>query len=183
MLHLNPAVHFSKLLDGAHSVVLAGGTMQPFADLEQQVVANLPPGRLRTLSLGHIVPPSNLLPLVLPLGPSGTPLQFNFAGRAKPPLMDELGATLLLLCKTVPDGVVVFVPSFGYEEQLVAHWQASGVWNQLARLKKMSSPVGGALDFMIDELKAYLLIGAVGARWFLETSEVEALWVALRPHQ
>ena len=50
---------------------------------------------------------------------------------------------------------------------------------QLARLKEMSSPVGGALDFMIDELKAYLLIGAIGARWFLETSEVEALWVAL----
>ena len=50
---------------------------------------------------------------------------------------------------------------------------------QLARLKNMSSPVGGALDFMIDELKAYLLIGALGARWFLETREVEALWVAL----
>ena len=50
ILHLNPAVHFSRVLAEAHSVVLAGGTMQPFADLEQQLFHTLPPGRLRTCS-------------------------------------------------------------------------------------------------------------------------------------
>jgi phosphatidylglycerophosphate synthase len=38
---------------------------------------------------------------------------------------------------------------------------------QLARLKGMSSPIGAHLDFLMDELKAFLLIAAVGLRlWF-----------------
>ena len=49
---------------------------------------------------------------------------------------------------------------------------------QLARLKGTSSPVGAHLDFLMDELKAFLLIAAVGirlwrvgsdARWLLES--------------
>jgi len=33
VLHLNPAVSFARVLDEAHAVVLAGGTMQPIGDL------------------------------------------------------------------------------------------------------------------------------------------------------
>jgi phosphatidylglycerophosphate synthase len=48
---------------------------------------------------------------------------------------------------------------------------------QLARLKGTSSPVGAHLDFLMDELKAFLLVGATAirlwlpardARWLLE---------------
>ena len=35
---------------------------------------------------------------------------------------------------------------------------------QLARLKRISSPVGAHLDFLIDELKAFLLVAAVSLR-------------------
>jgi phosphatidylglycerophosphate synthase len=38
---------------------------------------------------------------------------------------------------------------------------------QLARLKGISSPVGAHLDFLMDELKAFLLIAAVGIRLWL----------------
>lgn len=41
---------------------------------------------------------------------------------------------------------------------------------QLARLKGTSSPVGAHLDFLMDELKAFLLVGAVALR----------LWMAQR---
>ena len=51
--------------------------------------------------------------------------------------MDELGRVLLDVCARVPDGVVVFVPSFGYEEELVGHWQASGLWARLGQLKAL----------------------------------------------
>ena len=137
VLHLNPAVSFSKVLAQAHAVVLAGGTMQPFVDLEMQLFRNLPPGRCRTHCFGHIVPAANLLPLVVSQGPSGVPLNFNFASRATPPLMDELAKLLAALCDAVPDGVVVFVPSFGYEEQLVAHWEKTGAWAKLAARKRL----------------------------------------------
>lgn len=37
---------------------------------------------------------------------------------------------------------------------------------QLARLKSQSSPVGAHLDFLMDELKAFMLVAAVSARLF-----------------
>jgi phosphatidylglycerophosphate synthase len=37
---------------------------------------------------------------------------------------------------------------------------------QLARIKKQSSEVGGLLDFMMDEIKAYLMIAAVSIRLY-----------------
>jgi phosphatidylglycerophosphate synthase len=46
---------------------------------------------------------------------------------------------------------------------------------QLARLKGTSSPIGAHLDFLMDELKAFLLIAAVGVRLWLVDSE--ARWL------
>jgi len=42
---------------------------------------------------------------------------------------------------------------------------------QLARLKGMSSPVGAHLDFLMDELKAFMLIAAVGIRLWLASGQ------------
>ena len=38
---------------------------------------------------------------------------------------------------------------------------------QLARLTGRTSPVGGELDFLMDELKALLLVAAISGRWHL----------------
>ena len=40
---------------------------------------------------------------------------------------------------------------------------------QLARLKSMASPVGALLDFMLDEVKAFLVIGSAATRLFLQS--------------
>jgi phosphatidylglycerophosphate synthase len=51
---------------------------------------------------------------------------------------------------------------------------------QLARLTKRTSEVGALLDFLMDELKAYLLVGALSARWFFQSQGgPEALIVGL----
>jgi hypothetical protein len=50
---------------------------------------------------------------------------------------------------------------------------------QLARLKGTSSPVGAHLDFLMDELKAFLLVGAVGVRLWRETADLRWLLEAL----
>lgn len=46
---------------------------------------------------------------------------------------------------------------------------------QLARLKRISSPVGAHLDFLIDELKAFVLVAAVGLRGFRSEGTVAPL--------
>ena len=42
---------------------------------------------------------------------------------------------------------------------------------QLARLRGTSSPIGAHLDFLMDELKAFLLVAAAGVRLWRETNQ------------
>jgi phosphatidylglycerophosphate synthase len=49
----------------------------------------------------------------------------------------------------------------------------------LARLRKMASPLGHLLDFLVDELKAMLLYACVAVRMWRETSDVRMLIVGL----
>jgi hypothetical protein len=50
---------------------------------------------------------------------------------------------------------------------------------QLARLRKVASPVGHLLDFLMDELKAMLLFACVAARLWRETADERLLLVGL----
>jgi len=50
---------------------------------------------------------------------------------------------------------------------------------QLARHRKMASPLGHLLDFLMDELKAMLLIGCVAVRMWRETGDDRLLLVGL----
>jgi phosphatidylglycerophosphate synthase len=46
---------------------------------------------------------------------------------------------------------------------------------QLARLKKLASPVGALLDFLMDEVKAFLLVGGAAVRMWAVTGDVRWL--------
>lgn len=50
---------------------------------------------------------------------------------------------------------------------------------QLARLRQTSSPLGHLLDFLMDELKAMLLYGAVAVRLWRETGDERLLIVGI----
>jgi len=50
---------------------------------------------------------------------------------------------------------------------------------QLARLRKMASPLGHLLDFLMDELKAMLLFGCVAVRLWRTTGDDRVLVVGL----
>ena len=51
---------------------------------------------------------------------------------------------------------------------------------QLARVTGRSSPVGGELDFLLDEIKAFALVAALTVRWGLESPGTpEPYWVGL----
>src|SRR5688572_10034295 len=46
---------------------------------------------------------------------------------------------------------------------------------QLARVKGQSSPVGALLDFMLDEVKAFLVLGSAAARLYLQSKDASYL--------
>uniref|UniRef100_A0A3Q1C6B2 ATP-dependent DNA helicase DDX11 n=1 Tax=Amphiprion ocellaris TaxID=80972 RepID=A0A3Q1C6B2_AMPOC len=138
-LLLNPAVHFAQVLKECRAVIIAGGTMQPVSDFKQELLfaAGVGEERITEFSCGHVIPPGNILPLVLCSGPSGQELDFTFQNRDSPRMMDETGRILSNVCNVVPGGVVCFFPSYEYSRRIISHWEASGALARLANKKKI----------------------------------------------
>ncbi|XP_056373803.1 ATP-dependent DNA helicase DDX11 isoform X3 [Hyla sarda] len=138
-LMLNPAVHFAQVLKDCRSVIIAGGTMQPVADFKQQLLAaaGLQPDRIVEFSCGHVIPPENILPIVLCNGPTNQQLEFTYEKRGLPDTMDETGRILTNLCNVVPGGLVCFFPSYEYERLILDRWEKSGLLKRLAAKKKI----------------------------------------------
>ncbi|XP_040894925.1 ATP-dependent DNA helicase DDX11 isoform X1 [Toxotes jaculatrix] len=138
-LLLNPAVHFAQVLKECRAVIIAGGTMQPVSDFKQELLFSAGVGeeRITEFSCGHVIPPENILPLVLCSGPSGQELDFTFQNRDSPRMMDETGRILSNICNVVPGGVVCFFPSYEYSRRIISHWETSGALTRLANKKKI----------------------------------------------
>ncbi|NWU94568.1 DDX11 helicase, partial [Upupa epops] len=138
-LLLNPAVHFAKVVEECRAVIIAGGTMQPVADFREQLLssAGVDPARVVEFSCGHVIPPENILPIILCSGPSNQQLEFTYQTRDQPHMMDETGRILCNLCNIVPGGVVCFFPSYEYEKQVYAHWEKMGLLTRLSAKKKI----------------------------------------------
>ncbi|CAK6443073.1 unnamed protein product [Pipistrellus nathusii] len=138
-LLLNPAVPFAQVVKECRAVVIAGGTMQPVSDFREQLLAcaGVEAERLVEFSCGHVIPPDNILPLVICSGPSNQQLEFTYLKRELPQMMDETGRILCNLCNVVPGGVICFFPSYEYQRQVHAHWDKSGLLARLAVRKKI----------------------------------------------
>ncbi|NWH31690.1 DDX11 helicase, partial [Chloropsis hardwickii] len=138
-LLLNPAVHFAKVVEECRAVIIAGGTMQPVADFREQLLcgAGVDPARIVEFSCGHVIPPENILPIILCNGPSNQQLEFTYQTRDLPQMMDETGRILCNLCNVILGGVVCFFPSYEYEQQVYGHWEKTGLLSRLAAKKKI----------------------------------------------
>ncbi|XP_053832920.1 ATP-dependent DNA helicase DDX11 isoform X2 [Vidua macroura] len=138
-LLLNPAVHFAKVVEECRAVIIAGGTMQPVADFREQLLyrAGVDPARIVEFSCGHVIPPENILPIILCSGPSNQQLEFTYETRDLPQMMDETGRILHNLCNVIPGGVVCFFPSYEYEKRVYGHWEKTGLLSRLAAKKKI----------------------------------------------
>ncbi|ELK24533.1 Putative ATP-dependent RNA helicase DDX11-like protein 8 [Myotis davidii] len=113
--------------------------MTAVSDFREQLLAcaGVEAERLVEFSCGHVIPPDNILPLVLCSGPSNQQLEFTYLKRELPQMMDETGRILCNLCNVVPGGVICFFPSYEYQRQVHAHWDKSGLLARLAVRKKI----------------------------------------------
>nr|CAH7753344.1 unnamed protein product [Callosobruchus chinensis] len=125
-LLLNPSTRFEDIVKNARSVVVAGGTMKPMAEFRDRLFINAgaAPDRIVEFSCDHIVPAENILPIVMTKGADKENLLFNFEKRMT--MGSSLKKIILEACKVVRGGIVVFFPSYNYE-----NW----VWQQMKDLQ------------------------------------------------
>ncbi|KAI9443288.1 DNA repair helicase [Lactarius indigo] len=154
---LNPAPQFRAVVDAARSVILAGGTMSPMSDLTAQLFAHLPTEKISLFSCNHITPESNLRTLVIPRGPRGGELNFKHSNMENADLLFELGQIVANFSRIVPDGMVVFLPSFRVLEKVKSLWEEKGVMASILKKKKVFAESSA-------DGKGALLLAVVGAK-------------------
>ncbi|GLD91604.1 hypothetical protein PINS_up000137 [Pythium insidiosum] len=174
---LNPAIHFHEIVEQARSVVLTGGTMHPVSQVIDQLFPLIPRDRIDLFSCGHVIPPENLLGFSLSTGPSQKHLEFTYSRRNDMEALDELGRILSNLVRVVPNGIVVFFPSYRFEEWTVKRWKETRCLDQIDAKKtvfrepKLADQLGEVLNQYSDacsnvtaERTGAVLLSVVGGK-------------------
>lgn len=133
--------------------------MSPFSDYKSHLLPSLTDAQVTTLSCGHVIPPGNLCVQTLASTRPGAPeFEFSFQKRGDKEMIANLGLAIVNACQLVPDGVVVFFPSYGYLDEVVSVWQQAqgqqqSIWSRLeARKALFRESKGGSSD---EVLHAY----------------------------
>ncbi|KND86392.1 ATP-dependent RNA helicase chl1 [Tolypocladium ophioglossoides CBS 100239] len=168
-LLLSPTHAFSSIASSARAVILAGGTMSPFEDYRNHLFPSLAAPKVTTLSCGHVIPPQNLCVWTLAgTRPGAPPFEFSYQRRGDREMIAELGLAVLNMCAVVPDGVVVFFPSYGYLDEVVGVWQqqrgaAAPIWDRLQTRKTVFREAkGGSSDEVLQQYTDAILGSGTG---------------------
>ncbi|GAM85593.1 hypothetical protein ANO11243_036000 [Dothideomycetidae sp. 11243] len=120
---LDPSEQIRDIVSDARAVILVGGTMSPMNDYTNQLFPFLSKGKLTELSCGHVIPHSNLYISPVSVGVHGQSLDFTFSNRNSAGLLKDLGQSIVQLVTIIPDGVVLFFPSYSYLESVLGVWR------------------------------------------------------------
>lgn len=88
--------------------------MAPFEDYTSLLLPSISRAKITTLSCGHVVDRSSIFARAVAKGPTGSEFKWTYENRKNFEMMDELGRALVNICTVVPDGVVVFFPSYDF---------------------------------------------------------------------
>jgi chromosome transmission fidelity protein 1 len=183
-LLLDPSNDFQEIVSSARAVILAGGTMSPMSDYTSHLFPYRPSSSITTLSCGHVIPKSNLVAWNLSSGPSGrgSEFEFTYKNRGNETMFEELGRAMLNICSVVPDGVVVFFPSYSYLETIANHWAhvpnprsgniEKSIWQRLEAKKTLfREKKEGSVETILEEYakaidtgRGGLLLSVVGGK-------------------
>ncbi|CAH8478161.1 unnamed protein product [Schistosoma turkestanicum] len=145
VIFLNPGRYLKDLVQEAKSVLLVGGTMQPFSEAIDQIF--IPSGKLPneivTFTCDHVINAKKQL-AVYPLGvhnhhsnEQAFSLDFTYQNRSNPHMIDVCGEIILQICQQLPAGIVVFTPSYEYQSILYNHWESTGLLDKITKYKSL----------------------------------------------
>lgn len=136
---------------GVRSIILASGTLSPMNSYAAELALPFPV----RLENPHVVDADQVLVGVLKRGVTGKSLNSTWENREKPEYKRELGATIAALARLVPDGMLVFFPSYSALDSCISFWKADSggsVWQRIADCKAgvVVEPRGSAASFATE---------------------------------
>ncbi|CAG9783483.1 unnamed protein product [Diatraea saccharalis] len=128
----SPGFGMKQLLDQqVKTIILTSGTLAPLKPLISELGIPIDV----QLENPHIVKGNQICVKIISQGPDNTPLNSNYQNRDNPVYISSLGRTILSFCRVVPDGLLVFFPSYPIMNKCQEAWQADGIWSNISNIK------------------------------------------------
>ncbi|KAK9863411.1 hypothetical protein WJX84_010706 [Apatococcus fuscideae] len=149
---LNPALAFNSMAESAHAIILTSGTLAPMATFASELGAPFE----NMLEAPHVVNmQKQVRACAIAAGPDGFQLQATYKFNDNTAFQDSIGLTILEAAKVVPDGMLVFFPSYSLLDRLCKQWQGNGMWSQINGLKKIICEPRGTGDLFDKAMSDY----------------------------
>lgn len=117
--------------EGARCVILTSGTLSPLSSFAAELQIPFPV----TLENPHIIASSQVLVGVVTHGPDGVQLDSSYKNRSNEQYINSLGLTIRSVATVVPDGLLVFFPSYPVMKSCQEAWQLKGLWDKIHQTK------------------------------------------------
>lgn len=169
----NPGIameEFSRL--GVRSIILTSGTLSPMDSFADELKLDFP---IR-LENPHVISGNQIWAGVTPVGPSGYSFNSSYRSRGSIEYKVELGNAIVNFARIVPDGLLVFFPSYYLLEQCISCWKTTDqqklsnsttIWERICKHKlpvvepRQSSLFPTAIEDYMTKLKETACSGAV----------------------
>lgn len=114
------------------SILLTSGTLSPMSSFALELRTDFP---IR-LENPHVIDNKKQVWIgVVPKGPAGVTLNSSFKTRSDAGYLTDLGNSVLNFARVIPDGILVFFPSYAVMGQCIEDWKSKGIWERLGQYK------------------------------------------------
>ncbi|KAF5014314.1 hypothetical protein F66182_14747 [Fusarium sp. NRRL 66182] len=126
---LDAAIAFQPIKERFSSIVVTSGTLTPLDMFPKMLNFTPVLQESYTMTLAR----RSFLPMIVTRGSDQSQISSSFQTRNDPSNLRNFGSLLLDFAKIVPDGIVVFFPSYLYMESTLHVWSGMGIldmiWN------------------------------------------------------
>lgn len=110
------------------TLILTSGTLKPMDSFQAELGTDFP---IR-LQNDHVIDPKKQICYhVINKGPDGQELISTFQSRSNTNYLKSIGQALVEIARVVPDGLLVFFPSYAWMDTYLTNWKQTGKFNYL----------------------------------------------------
>ncbi|KGN45355.1 regulator of telomere elongation helicase 1 homolog isoform X1 [Cucumis sativus] len=120
------------------SIILTSGTLSPLDSFAQELKLDFP---IR-LENPHVISSNQIWAGVVSVGPSGCSFNSSYWNRESEAYKLDLGNAIVNFARIVPDGLLVFFPSYYFLDQCISCWKnqslssSTTIWERISKHKK-----------------------------------------------
>ncbi|XP_072015977.1 regulator of telomere elongation helicase 1-like [Amphiura filiformis] len=141
----SPGFSMQELVSqGVRSIILTSGTLAPLSSFKSELRIDFP----IQLENPHVIEQHQMHVGIVTRGPDKTVLNSSYQTRFNKDYILSLGNTIVNFARIVPNGLLVFFPSYPVMNHCLEIWQEDGISNRITQYKQMFVEPKGKGDFV-----------------------------------